>query len=161
MSTARTMTDFQNYDDYRAYILKKNVEDAAFRHEAKASQKKQRHRFAVTLRIIAFSALLFAMLSVVVIRYADVYEAKYHIHAMTSEIKQIHQEIEEINASMDSTVSLENVERVAVQELKMQYPQPEQIVYLTSNWKYSLDSASKSDYVLEDRTTAGTEGIPN
>ena len=161
MSAARTMTDFQNYDDYRAYILKKNVEDAANRHEEKVSRKKQRRRLSISLRIIAFSALLFIMLSVIVIRYADVYEAKYDIHAMQSEIKQINQEIEEISASMDSTVSLENVERVAVQELKMQYPQPEQIVYLTSNWKYSLDSAAKSDYVVEDRNTTGNDGTMN
>lgn len=161
MSTARTMTDFDSYDDYRAYILKKNVEDAARRHEEKVMKRKQRKRQSVTLKIIALSAMIFAAMSFVVIRYADVYQAKYDIHAMKSEIKQINQEIEEIRATMDSTVSLENIEQVAVQELKMQYPQPEQIVYLTSNWKYSLDSASKSDYVVEDKMTAGTDSALN
>ena len=161
MSAARTMTDFQNYDDYRAYILKKNVEEAVLRHEVKAMKKKQRQRLSSTMKILSLAAVLFAMLSFLVVRYADVYEAKYDIHAMQSEIKQINQEIEEIRAAMDSTVSLENIERVAVQELKMQYPQPEQIVYLTSNWKYSLDSTQKSDYVVEDGMTAGQESTVN
>jgi hypothetical protein len=43
----------------------------------------------------------------------------------------------------------------------MQYPQPEQIVYLTSNWNYSLDSAIKSDYVVEDRNAGGLIGSLN
>jgi cell division protein FtsL len=113
------------------------------------------------MKIIAFSALLFMALSYIVIRYANVYQAKYDINAMQKEARQIEQEIEEIRAAMDSTVSLENIERVAVQELKMQYPQPEQLVYLTSNWKYTLDSASKSDYVVEDKQTGAVNGSLN
>jgi cell division protein FtsL len=161
MSTARTMTDFQDYDEYRAYILKKNVDEASRRHEAKTSKKKQRRLLTKSMKIIAFSALLFMALSYIVIRYADVYQAKYDINAMQKEARQIEQEIEEIRAAMDSTVSLENIERVAVQELKMQYPQPEQLVYLTSNWKYTLDSASKSDYVVEDKQTGAVNGSLN
>jgi len=39
------------------------VEEAADRHEEKASRKKQRRRLSMSLRIISFSALLFIMLS--------------------------------------------------------------------------------------------------
>jgi cell division protein FtsL len=161
MSAARQMVEFENYDDYRSYILKKNVDETAKRHEIKRQNDKQHRHLLTSLRIIALSGFLFMALAFLVIRYADVYEAKYQIHSMQKEIKAVQQEIEEINASMDSTVSLENIERVAVQELKMQYPQPEQIVYLTSNWNYSLDSAIKSDYVVEDRNAGGLIGALN
>lgn len=161
MSAARNIAEFNNYDDYRSYILKKNVEDTAWRHEVKCQNQKQHRHLKTSLRIIALSAMLFIALSFLVIRFADVYEAKYQIHSMQKEIKQMNQEIEEIKASLDSTISLENIERVAIQELKMQYPQTEQVVYLTSNWNYALDSTMKSDYVVEDRNSGNLSDTLN
>ena len=55
-------------------------------------------------------------------------------------------DIDEIKANLDSTVSIDSVERVAIQELSMQYPKPEQIVYIKSNWHYALDKTDEIKY---------------
>ncbi len=54
-------------------------------------------------------------------------------------LKELNLQKEDLRVQLDSTIVLDNVEKVAVNELGMQYPQPEQIVYINSNWNYTLD----------------------
>ncbi|MBN2899409.1 MAG: hypothetical protein JXO44_11615 [Clostridia bacterium] len=88
-----------------------------------------------TLGIIA----VFGCLSLIVYRYAMINEVKYNIYSLQKEVNALNITIEELNTKLDGSIVLDKIEQEAIDELGMQYPQPEQIVYLNSHWNYSLD----------------------
>lgn len=83
--------------------------------------------------------LIFGMLSLVVYRFAMINEVKYNIYSLQKEINALNIQIEELNTQLDGSIVLENIERQAIEELGMQYPKSEQIVYLNAHWNYRLD----------------------
>lgn len=82
---------------------------------------------------------VFGILSLIVLRYAMINEVKYNIYSLQNEINALNIQIEELNTKLDGSIVLETIERQAIDELGMQYPKAEQIVYLNSHWNYSLD----------------------
>jgi len=106
----------------------------------RSSEKELRNKRAMLFVKAAVAILaVFSVLSFVVSRYAMINEVKYNIYSYKKEINALNIQIEELNTQLDGSIVLENIERQAIEELGMQYPQPEQIVYLNSHWNYSLD----------------------
>jgi len=108
-----------------------------FREE---SEKQLRMKRLAFFAKAAFGILVvFSMLSGIVYRFAMINEVKYNIHSLQKEVNALNIAIEELNTKIDGSIVLETIEQQAIEELGMQYPQPEQIVYLNSHWNYSLD----------------------
>ena len=106
----------------------------------KSSRKKTFSFFATTILGIV---LIFAALSIIVYNYARINEVRYNIYSIKSEINQLNIEIEELNSKLDGTITLDNIEKIAIEDLGMQYPQPEQILYINSQWNYRLDDEDR------------------
>lgn len=105
-------------------------------------REKQKKRAKATFVNIVKSMLLVfifvAMLSMIIYKNSLVSEAKYNIFNLKSEIKSLNTQIEELNADIEQKTELKAVEKIAIEELKMQYPTKEQIVYIDPTVQYAL-----------------------
>ncbi len=149
MSNYKTQKDFVYYDDYWKYIIDKNMKEAQQRYETELCQRHEDRRINAAILVIAICAVLCLAFSGIVIRSAEIYQAKYEIHIIQSEIRDMQLEVEELRAHIDNTVSLNHVESVALNELKMQYPESSQIVYIASNWNYAMDDITEDSQLAE------------
>ena len=149
MSNYKTQKDFVYYDDYWKYIIDKNMKEAQQRYETELCQRHEDRRINAAILVIAICAVLCLAFSGIVIRSAEIYQAKYEIHIIQSEIRDMQLEVEELRAHIDNTISLNHVESVALNELKMQYPESNQIVYIASNWNYAMDDITEDSQLAE------------
>jgi len=149
LSNYKTQKDFVYYDDYWKYIIDKNMKEAQQRYETELCQRHEDRRINAAILVIAICAVLCLAFSGIVIRSAEIYQAKYEIHIIQSEIRDMQLEVEELRAHIDNTVSLNHVESVALNELKMQYPESSQIVYIASNWNYAMDDITEDSQLAE------------
>ncbi|GAU78686.1 cell division protein FtsL [Fusibacter sp. 3D3] len=105
-------------------------------------REKQKKRAKTTFMNIVKSMLLVfifvAMLSMIIYKNSLVSEAKYNIFNLKSEIKSLNTQIEELSSDIEQKTELKAVEKIAIEELKMQYPTKAQIVYIDSTVKYAL-----------------------
>lgn len=139
MANYKSETDFILYDDYWKYITERNLKESQERYKIEAKQRHEMRRLSTTFQIIALCAFLCLGFSGMVVQSAAIYQTKYENHVLKSEIRDLQLEIEELNAHIDNAVSLQHVESVALNELKMQYPQQHQVVYVALNWDYTLE----------------------
>lgn len=149
MSNYKTQKDFVYYDDYWKYVIDKNMKEAQQRYETELCQRHEDRRINAAILVIAICAVLCLAFSGIVIRSAAIYQAKYEIHIIQSEIRDMQLEVEELRAHIDNTISLNHVESVALNELKMQYPESNQIVYIASNWNYAMDDITEDSQLAE------------
>jgi len=149
LSNYKTQKDFVYYDDYWKYVIDKNMKEAQQRYETELYQRHEDRRINAAILVIAICAVLCLAFSGIVIRSAAIYQAKYEIHIIQSEIRDMQLEVEELRAHIDNTVSLNHVESVALNELKMQYPESNQIVYIASNWNYTMDDITEDSQLAE------------
>lgn len=138
MQAARKHDVNDAYELYRVQEAARQRAENEKRLQEKKLMDKHAKRIGRTLKLITFFAFVFATLAVMILRYAALYEVQYKVNDISKEIAQTKMEIEEVKSNLDSTISLDNVERVAISELGMQYPKPEQIVYIDGNWHYAL-----------------------
>lgn len=146
MGAARKLVEYTTSDEYLNSVNQQLMEEKKMRRQSQKMievRAKQTGKFIKT--VVLFGAI-FICFAFVVFRQAQVYEAQYNVIELEREIKQTTMDIDEIKANLDSTVSIDSVERVAIQELSMQYPKPEQIVYIKSNWHYALDKTDEIKY---------------
>lgn len=128
-----------NYAQYQKEQLEKKVIELEKVNQRKVRQKQA--LFAVKTIVAILAA--FGLLSFIVIRYASINEMKYENFGLKQEINNLNLHIEDLNQQLESYIVLDNVEQYAKEELGMQYPQPEQIVYINSMWSYTLDADQK------------------
>ncbi|MZQ98233.1 MAG: hypothetical protein GT601_11215 [Acidaminobacter sp.] len=147
MSNYKTQQDFVYYDDYWKYVIDKNMKEAQLRYETELCQRHENKRLNAAIQVIAICAVLCLAFSGVVIRSAAIYQAKYDVHILHSEIRDMQLEVEELRAHIDNAVSLSHVESVALNELKMQYPESNQIVHVALNWNYTMDDTAEDSQI--------------
>jgi cell division protein FtsL len=147
MQAARKLESFESYESYRYREALQKREENVKRNEEKKLRDHQVKKVTRFLKTLSLCAFIFGSLAVMVYNYAALYEQQYVINGLQTDINQMTMDIEEVKSTLDSTISLDNVERVAMSELNMQYPQPEQIVYIKSNWNYALDKPSQNKYL--------------
>lgn len=139
MQAARELYQFDTYEAYEEHLLNSRMQ---FTHQKIEKQKRHTASKKAGLYIsksLMYTLLFFGVLSLVLYRYSVIFEAKYNNHELMREANQMEIQLSEMKAQLDSIVVLENVEKVAVQELGMQYPTNEQTIYLDNPWKYKLD----------------------
>ena len=139
MQSAKKIVSGETYEHYRYREELLRREEEKRRQAEKKLVEKQTKRIGRFLKGLVLCGFVFTALAGMIFKYAALYEAQYDVNNLKSEIAQEKMIIEEVKSTLDSTVSLDNVERVAMTELNMQYPKPEQIVYIKGNWHYSLN----------------------
>lgn len=152
MLAAKQISEFDDYNDYKNYMHDTHVETKKQQFQIKKKKESWVKRLASVSRTIFAALLMFAALALVVVVYANIYELKYNNYEYQKEIEQYKIEIEDLKSQLDSVVVLENIEKVAIEELNMQYPRQEQIIYINSSWNYKLDEV-KSDVATEAVTS--------
>lgn len=139
MLPARKIPTYDTYDEYRQQQRQDKMKKTSELLERKQRRYQRKRRAQFLVKAFAGCLLVFGMLSFLIMRYAIIFEVNYTINGLENEIAELELNKEDLSVRLDSTVVLDNVERVAMNELGMQYPQPEQIVYINSNWNYKLD----------------------
>lgn len=139
MLPARKLSTYHSYEEYQRKQHQEKMKKASEILEKKQRRYQRKRRMQFLFRSFAGCILVFGLLSFLVMRYAMIFEINYTINGLEREINELKLQKEDLRVQLDSTIVLDNVEKVAVNELGMQYPQPEQIVYINSNWNYTLD----------------------
>lgn len=155
MLAAKKICEFDDYNDYKNYMHETHIEAKKQKFQIKKEKESWVKRLASVSKTIFAALLMFASLALVVVIYANVYELKYNNYEYQKEIEQYKIEIEDLKSQLDSVVVLENIEKVAIEELNMQYPKQEQIIYINSNWNYKLDEVKEEVVEPEVSTTFG------
>lgn len=144
MLAAKKISEFDDYNDYKNYMHETHVETKKQKFQIKKEKESWVKRLASVSRTIFAALLMFAALAMVVVIYANIYELKYNNYEYQKEIEQYKIEIEDLKSQLDSVVVLENIEKVAIEDLNMQYPRQEQIIYISSSWNYKLDEEKEA-----------------
>lgn len=130
MSAARQLEIQQDFDAYE--VLKT--------HNKKVSRQASGSWSSIIVASIVLT-LLFAMLLTVVNRYAVISEAKYAIFNLKKEVKALSMKKEALIYEMETAVALDNVEKVSVEQLGMDYPTQGQMIYISASKGYNLTVA--------------------
>jgi cell division protein FtsL len=132
-------------------IKKKRLE----REKAKKKALNQVVNLFCSIAIVMVFAVIFGS---IIFQNSLVNEAKYDIFNLKSEIKSLNAKVEEMNAKIENHTELNNIEKIAIEELNMQYPSKEQMVYIDSNFHYVLESPK---FQTADERDALVSSAPN
>lgn len=138
MLPARKIDEFDDFNEYHNYILKSHVDLKKEQYKKQQEKATWVKKLNGVTKALTCAVLVFASLSLVVMSYANICERKYMNYGLQKDIVEYKLEIEDLKAQLESVVVLENIEKVAIEELNMQYPKQEQIVYVDSSWNYQL-----------------------
>lgn len=90
--------------------------------------------------------VLFAgALGSVVYQNSIINETKYEIFNIKAEINSLNAKKEEMTARIEAKTQLKNIEYLAMTQLNLQYPKPEQIVYIDLTHRYALNEPPASN----------------
>lgn len=104
-------------------------------------KKKPKHRVHIFNIIFVFAVSIF-----LISRYAYIAEINFNNKQLDKQIKQVQTENTDLNVQLMKSVNLENLEKVAVEKLQMQYPDVmNQIVYVQVQ-QIEADVAANNDY---------------
>ncbi len=135
---ARKLNYYQSYSDFYDQMRQEHLKITREKLEEKTRRYKRNRRIQFLSMSCVACCIVFGLLSLLVFRYATIFEINYNIQGLEREIHILELEKEDLYSQMDSTVVLKNVEMVAIHDLGMQYPKSEQIVYLNQKWDYKL-----------------------
>jgi len=89
-------------------------------------KKKSKHRVHILNIVFVFAVSIF-----LISRYAYMAEINFNNKQLDTQIKQVQIENTDLNVQLMKSVNLENLEKVAIEKLQMQYPDVlNQIVYV-------------------------------
>jgi len=94
--------------------------------------------------------LVFSMSIIMISRYAYIAEINFNNNKLEKEYKEILKQNELLNVSLMHTVNLQTLEKMAVEELNMQYPDPNQITYVMAAKPIEKNSNYEKSYLLKE-----------
>jgi cell division protein FtsL len=150
--------------DNRAYDYRRHEYLEQQSHEEKklpkkSLKKKPKHKVNIMNIIFVFAVSIF-----LISRYAYIAEINYNNKQMDKEIKLAKTENTDLNVKLMKSVNLENLEKVAVEKLYMQYPDiMNQIIYVQVQ-QIEDEIAVDSDYhvvadIQENKYIASVKGV--
>ncbi|MEA4963943.1 hypothetical protein [Lutispora sp.] len=138
--------------DNRAYDYSREnyINDAPLFDEAKKPMAKKVKKAKPRARILPI-IMVFSMSILMISRYAYIAEINFNNSKLEKEYKETLKQNETLKVSLMHTINLQTLEKMAVEELNMQYPDPDQIVYVAAakpvvkNNSYEKSYFSKED----------------
>lgn len=159
MESARKLSGFDDYEAYQSYIEHQKRSMNAAKAEQLAIIKAKRHVSRSISKSVVLATLVAAVVGLILFRYSIIFEASYNNHELKREIEQLNITKTEMNSQLDSIVVLDNVEKVAVQELGMKYPSQEQIIYVDYPQQFKVSREKpKSDALVKESLVTGLYG---
>jgi cell division protein FtsL len=140
MNAARKRNDREFIDD-----RSERLEKLAKKNRKIQKQRKKKLCAFYTLSLYFISLLLiFLMIFTLINRNYSISHKKNELNILVEEYNQKVLEKEELRSEIDNYLNLAMVEEKAIKELGLQYPKPEQIVYIKNEWQYSLNETDKN-----------------
>ena len=116
----------------------KIVEDIP-RQQIKVSQKQRKKQFKMTVTVVA----LFLLLLTISCRNSQIDKEFNKIQNQKKELASIQKENEQLKVNIENSLNLNNIEKVAKEELGMQKLTNKQIVYVSLPKKDCVESATE------------------
>jgi cell division protein FtsL len=153
------VADNRAYDYSRHEYLEQLPKQQEKKLPKKNLKKKPKHRVHILNIVFVFAVSIF-----LISRYAYIAEINFTNKQLDKQIKQAHTENTDLNVQLMKSVNLENLEKVAVEKLQMQYPDVmNQIVYIQVQ-QVEADVADNNDYldvteIEENKYLASVKGV--
>ncbi len=106
-------------------------------HPKKKSSIKPLHKVQIIFTILLGCSICIGLL----IGYSHIAEAKYKVTLLQKEIKELEVSIENLRVEVDSVQRLDLIEEKAINELGMQYPKKEQMVFLEDTREVAISKS--------------------
>lgn len=140
MNAAKKRNDREFIDDRN-----ERLEKLAKKNRKIQNRREKKLCTFYTLSLYFISLLLiFLMVFTLINRNYSISQKKNELNILVEEYNQKVLEKEELRSEIDNYLNLEMVEEKAIKELGLQYPQPEQIVYIKNEWQYSLNEMDQN-----------------
>ena len=138
--------DNRAYDySYEEYLIDVPLLDEETKPKEKKAKKTKKK-----VRIFPI-VLVFSMSIIMISRYAYIAEINFNINKMEKEYNKILKQNESLKVSLMGTINLQTLEQVAIEELNMQYPDPDQILYVSAAKPIRVNKGKDdTDYFKED-----------
>lgn len=153
------VADNRAYDYSRHDYLEQMPKHEEKKLPKKNVKKKSKHRINIMNIIFVFALSIF-----LISRYAYIAEINFSNKQMDKEIKILQTENTDLNVQFMKSVNLENLEKVAVEKLNMQYPDiMNQIIYVQVQ-QIDAEVAVNKDYIgvadiKENKYLASVKGV--
>jgi len=139
------VADNRAYDySYEEYITDVPLLDEEIKPKTKKA-KKAKNKVRVFPIVLVFS-LSILMIS----RYAYIAEINFNINKMEKEYNELLKKNESLKVSLMSTINLQTLEQIAIEELNMQYPDPDQILYVSAVKPVTIDKGYDDTYYSKE-----------
>jgi len=145
--------------DNRAYDYSREnyLYDEPLFVEDKKNKVKKAKKAKQNVRVLPI-ILVFSLSIIMISRYAYIAEINFNINKLEKEYKEIIKQNQELSVSLMSTINLQTLEKIALEELNMQYPEPDQIIYVSAakpvaesinydNAYYSKEDVEENKYI--------------
>lgn len=145
-----------NYHNH-AYVLEEHNTRTSkdIKKNQTVANKKLNMVFKVS-SIILLGAIAASMI-LILLRYTQITETKYNINVLNKQINVLENDIQQLKANIDSLTRSDVIENKAINELNMQYPKYEQMVFLEENFTSDdITTTVQSDEsikILSDKKT--------
>ena len=98
-----------------------------------------------------FSVFLVFSISIILIaRYAYIAEINFNINKLEKKHSEIVKENSLLNVKLMQTINLQALEKIALEELNMQYPDPDQIVYVNTEKPVQVNDVKDKAYFSKE-----------
>ena len=124
----------------------KIVEDTP-RQQVKVSKEQKRKQFKMTLTVVALLLLLLTISC----RNSQIDNKFNQIQEQKKQLAALQKENEQLKVSIENSLNLNNIEKVAKEELGMQKLSSKQTVYVTLPKKDYVESASEKVVIEEEK----------
>ena len=125
-------------------------------------RKKNKKNLFLKISAMVWVFAISAALILVLLRYTEITETEYKINSLNKEIEQLEDQLQDARMDLDSLTRSDVIERVATEDLNMQYPQYNQMVFLnldnTSNLDLKVFEENPSlddEYIEEEKRSRG------
>jgi len=121
------------------------------KHHSPKRKIRPPEKMQIILSVVAIGALCIGILS----GYVKLTESKYEINALNKEIEELQAQVENLTVEVESFKKSGWIEQKAKEELGMQYPLKEQMVFLSiEGYDEKTGSTSPSDKVAVEEEDA-------
>lgn len=139
------VADNRAYDYSDEYLY--NVPLYEEKNKSKTIIKKNKRSKPHILTVIVVFVISIVMIS----HYALIAEINYNINRLERELKETEKENSLLGVKLAQAINLQSLEKIALDDLDMQYPGSEQIVYVNVNKSLPKNNAmDKSFYTKKD-----------
>lgn len=152
--------------DYSKYEYLEQLKQEEVILEQPNRKTVQKPKALVKPKMHLFSIVFIFSVSVLIIsRYASIAEINFNINSLEKDYQKAMKENTELNVQLMRSVNLESLEKVAIEELNMQYPDVQnQIVYVNIQQNKGPDETQNSAFysisdVQENRYIAYTKTV--